>query len=155
MDYLLIKDIKAPEPRSMINLFSKTGAVMKVLIAGAGKVTREILRRLGETWQVTLVDITPDRLLHLEKDFPQVVKTVLGDASSSLVLREAGLTESHFVVAATNRDDVNLEVCRQARERGPENIVAMVNDSSNLPAFEDLGIRVVCWSYLAAREIQL
>ena len=155
MGYLLIKDIKTPKPRSMINLFSKTGAVMKVLIAGAGKVTREILRRLGETWQVTLVDITPDRLLHLEKDFPQVVRTVLGDASSSLVLREAGLTESHFVVAATNRDDVNLEVCRQARERGPENIVAMVNDSSNLPAFEDLGVRVVCWSYLAAREIQL
>jgi len=45
---------------------------MKILIVGAGKTTREILRRLGEAWSVTLVDIVSDRLNLLKKNFKQV-----------------------------------------------------------------------------------
>lgn len=128
---------------------------MKILIVGAGKTTREILRRLGEAWSVTLVDIVSDRLNLLKKNFKQVAKTVLGDASSLITLKEANLENQDFVVGVTNHDDVNLEVCRLAKERGIKNIVALVNDSLNLKEFDRLNVRPVCWSYLAAREIEL
>jgi len=128
---------------------------MKILIVGAGKTRREILRRLGEAWSVTLVDIVSDRLNLLKKNFKQVTKTVLGDASSLITLKEANLENQDFVVGVTNHDDVNLEVCRLAKERGIKNIVALVNDSLNLKEFDRLNVRPVCWSYLAAREIEL
>jgi trk system potassium uptake protein TrkA len=128
---------------------------MKVLIAGSGKTAREILRRLGESWSVTLIDIIPDRLNLLRQQFKQVDRTVLGDASSLVTLKEADFKDQNFVVAITNRDDVNLEVCRLAKERRIKNIAALVNDSFNLKEFEKLGVRTICWSYMAAREIEL
>lgn len=128
---------------------------MKVLIAGSGKTAKEILRRLGESWSVTLIDISDDRLTLLKQQFKQVDKTVLGDASSLVTLKEAEFVDQDFVVAITNRDDVNLEICRLAREREIINVAALVNDSVNLTEFERLGVRTICWSYMAAREIEL
>jgi len=119
---------------------------MKVLIVGSGKTAREILRRLGESWSVTLIDIIQDRLILLQQQFNQVDKTVLGDASSLVTLKEADFVNQDFVVAITNRDDINLEVCRLARDSNITNVAALVNDSVNLTEFEKLGVRTICWS---------
>jgi trk system potassium uptake protein TrkA len=128
---------------------------MKVLIAGAGKIAREILRRMGEAWCVTLVDVIPERLGVLKTASRRVTKTVLGDASSTITLRGADLEEHDFVVAATNRDDVNLEVSRLAKNAGIKNIIALANDSVNRKKMEELGVRTICWSDLAAKEVEL
>lgn len=128
---------------------------MKVLIAGSGRTAREILRRLGESWSVTLVDIIPDCLNSLKEQFKQVTKIVLGDASSLVTLKEADLEDQDFVVVTTDRDDVNFEVCRLAQKRGIKKIITLVNDCLDLREFEKLGMRTVCGSYLAAREIEL
>jgi trk system potassium uptake protein TrkA len=128
---------------------------MKALIAGSGKVAREILSRLGETWTVTLVDTAGEKMNVFKETFDQVVKTITGDASSIVTLTEAGLEEQDFVVAITNRDEVNLEVARLAKDRGVENIVALANDSRNMKKFEAIDVRAVCGPFLVAREVQL
>lgn len=127
---------------------------MRVLIAGAGKVTREILRRIGQSWSVTLVDLNSRRLVPY-RNHPQITRRVVGDASSLVTLQKAGLSEHDFVVAVTNRDPVNQEVCRLARAQGLSNIAALVNDSFQRPEFRKLGVRAVCGSELVAREIEL
>lgn len=128
---------------------------MKVLITGAGKTARAILRRLGEAWLITSVDIVPDRLKSLKTKFEQVITTIVGDASSPVTLEDANLEYHDFVVAVTNRDKINLEVARRARKKGVKNVVALVNDSLNLAEFESLGVRTICSTDLAAKEIQL
>jgi trk system potassium uptake protein TrkA len=127
---------------------------MRVLIAGAGKVTRELLRRLGEAWSVTLIDKQSERLERL-KCFPHIDLCVTGDASSRLVLEQAGLAEQDFVLALTNSDAVNLEVCRIARRDWRGNLAALVNDSGSIADFHALKVRAVCGSYLVASEMEL
>lgn len=128
---------------------------MKALIAGSGKTARELLARLGEAWTITLVDTSVERLGLLKKTFRQVEKTITGDASSLVTLTEGELTEQDFIIAITNRDDVNLEVSRLAKEQGLKNIIALANDSRNVKKFEEIGVRVVCGPLLVAREVQL
>ncbi len=128
---------------------------MKVLIAGAGKKAREILERLGESWEVTLVDLYEERMDHLRKTFHQVVRTSKGDASSAVTLKGAGIGENDFVVAVTNRDEINLEVCKLAKEWGIKNVISLANDSRSLKKFEKGSIRATCSSLLVAREVQM
>ncbi len=35
---------------------------MRVLICGAGRIVVEVLRRLGQNWEVTVVDLNQERL---------------------------------------------------------------------------------------------
>ncbi len=128
---------------------------MKVMIVGAGKKAREILDRLGHSWIVTLVDRDREKLELMGKRYDQVTKTVEGDASSNLILSKAGIEDQEFVAAVTNRDDVNLEVCRMAKEEGVKQVIAVASDSRNVKKFVDLGVRVVSDSFLVAREVQL
>ncbi|MEW6220407.1 MAG: cation:proton antiporter [Thermodesulfobacteriota bacterium] len=127
---------------------------MRLLVAGAGKTARELLRQLGQAWSVTLIDLT-EAALAAHQDHPQVVTRVAGDASSPLVLDQAELGAHDFVAALTNRDDVNYEVCRQARKRGIHHAIALVNDSRQVPRFRELAVRTICSSQLVARDVQL
>ncbi len=127
---------------------------MKVLIAGAGKSARELLRRLGQSWVVTLIDSDASHLERL-KTFSQVGAMIQGDASSRVVLEEAGLAGHDYVLALTNRDPVNLEVCRIAKEAGVTNLASLVNDSALIPNFNELGVRSICGCLLVAREMEL
>jgi Trk K+ transport system NAD-binding subunit/nucleotide-binding universal stress UspA family protein len=128
---------------------------MKVLIAGSGRTAREILSRMRETWSVTLVDTEGERLELLQKTFRQVKETITGDASSLIILTEAGMKDADFVVAITDRDDVNYEISRLAKEMGTGYIVALVNDSRNLKKFEEIDVRAVCGPFLVGQVIQL
>lgn len=127
---------------------------MRVLIAGAGKTARELLRRLAAAWRITLIDQDEAHLREFY-EAPQVSCCLQGDASSPVVLEEAGLTEHDFVVAVTNKDAVNLEVCRQAVAGRIPNIIALVNDSLNLAKFRDIKVRTICSSSLVACDIEL
>ncbi|MCJ7616074.1 MAG: TrkA family potassium uptake protein, partial [Desulfobacterales bacterium] len=127
---------------------------MKVLIIGAGKTARELLRRLGKFWDVTLVDKSDERFPDFKK-MKSVKKLILGDASSNLVLEEAGVDKTDFFVAATNRDEINFEVCVLAQRHKVKNIISTINDSDNLQKFRELGVRVICGSYIVAHQIEI
>ncbi|MGI9642576.1 MAG: NAD-binding protein, partial [Acidimicrobiia bacterium] len=89
---------------------------MRAVVVGAGASARELIRRLGDSWSVTVIDPDPDRLRLAEKI--RDVETVEGDGSSVVVLRDAGIDHAVTVVAATGSDDVNIEVAKLAREAG-------------------------------------
>jgi Trk K+ transport system NAD-binding subunit/nucleotide-binding universal stress UspA family protein len=127
---------------------------MKVLIIGAGKTARELLRRLGKFWDVTLVDKSDERFPYFKKMKP-VNRLILGDASSNLVLEEAGIEKTDFFVAVTNRDDINFEACVLAKQHRVKNIISMINDSDNLQKFRELGVRAICGSFMVAHQIEI
>ncbi|MFP4034470.1 MAG: NAD-binding protein [Desulfovermiculus sp.] len=126
---------------------------MQVLICGAGRIVVEVLRRLGQGWRVTVIDLNLTRLNELENEIEVVHKTVQGDASSSVVLERAGLQDQDYVLAMTADDRVNLTVAAIAKSNKVPHILSLVHDSDQIPAFHDLGVRVLDLNSLLARTL--
>jgi Trk K+ transport system NAD-binding subunit/nucleotide-binding universal stress UspA family protein len=126
---------------------------MKAIVVGAGGATRELLRRLGELWDVTLIDTDESSFARAEaiRDFVPVV----GDGSSALVLRRAGLDEADALVAATHDDDVNLEAVRIAKDAGLLRVLAIAADPERVPDYRALDVPVIAPDSLTARNIEV
>jgi trk system potassium uptake protein len=126
---------------------------VKAIVVGAGGVTRELLRRLAALWEVTIVENSEQRLSRIQA--VDGVRTVLGDGTSRLVLEKAGLADAEAVVAATDNDEVNLEVCRIAKQSGILRIAAVAANIEQLPAYREMGVTAFSPGSLLARRIEL
>ncbi len=111
----------------------------RVAVAGAGRVGRELVRRLGEQGvQVLLIENDPRQVPKLGET---KVKTVVGDAADHEVLRSAGLTEDDVFVAVTGDDQKNLDACMAAREVGAvSKVIGRDNNPDNTVRFSRAGV---------------
>jgi hypothetical protein len=126
---------------------------MKAIVVGAGGVTRELLRRLAALWDVTVVENSEQSLSRIQA--VNGIRTTLGDGTSRLVLERAGLADAEAVIAATNNDEANLEVCRIARQSGVLRIAAVAANIEQLPAYREMGVTAFSPDTLLARRIEL
>jgi trk/ktr system potassium uptake protein len=126
---------------------------MKIILVGAGATTREVLRRLGDQWEVAVVDTDLRRFDRIGEI--REFEAIVGDGSSELVLSRAGLEEAHAVVAATGYDDVNLACIKIAVEAGVIRVVGTAIDPSRSDEYTDAGAHVVAPSALAARQVEI
>ena len=126
---------------------------MKVILVGAGAHARQVLLRLGPHWDVVVVDIDElrfERFIEI-RDFDAVV----GDGSSALVLKRAGVGQADAVVAATGHDDVNLACAKIALAEGVMRVIAIAHDPAHVDEYTEAGIHVVTPAALAARHIEV
>jgi Trk K+ transport system NAD-binding subunit len=126
---------------------------MRAILVGAGGIGRAVLERLGEHWDVTAVDQDADRLAELAAVRP--IQTIVGDGSSRVTLKRAGLDDADAVVVAVRDDEMALEVCRLATAARVDRVVAMVVAASRQPDFTKLGVVAVAPDRLAARQVEL
>lgn len=126
---------------------------MRVIVVGAGGTTRELLRRLSEVWDPTVVDTDPERLAEAEK--VRRIVPVVGDGSSQVVLKRASLDEADALVAATNDDSVNLEVSRIGLEAGLLRVLAVAADPERLADYRELQVPAFSPDSLTARHIEV
>jgi len=126
---------------------------MKVLICGAGKVSRHLLRMLGESWQVTLIEKSEDKLNTLIPKFQNIQKVLAADASSPVTLDDVKVVDFDYVLALTDNDKVNLAICNYSRAQGVGQILARVNDQENQPKFHEVGVRTLLGSTMLAKGI--
>jgi Trk K+ transport system NAD-binding subunit len=126
---------------------------MKVLICGAGKVTRHLLARLGERWLVTLIDKSEAKLQGLTFKFQNVQKMIAADGSSPVTLDDAGVADFDYVLALTENDKVNLAICDHAGSQGVSHLLALVNEEENKEKFQKIGARPVLGSTMLAKSI--
>jgi Trk K+ transport system NAD-binding subunit len=122
-------------------------------VAGAGGATRELLRRLGESWTVTVIDPSEERLKEIKET--NSVSTVVGDGTSRLTLQRSGLAEADAVVAASNDDEVNLEVCRLAQQAGVLRVVAIASSPERFPSYRQIGVKAFSPDSLVSRHVEL
>lgn len=126
---------------------------MRLLIIGAGGTTRDLLGRLGERWEVAVVDIDEERLALAAR--VRDMDSIVGDGSSRVVLDRAGVASSDALFAATNDDSVNLEACRIALGQGLFRVAAIAADPERLGEYRQLGVEVFSPDRLAAQSIEL
>ncbi len=96
-------------------------------------------------------DAKPDDIVIVDTDRAQLdaasalgLVTVTGNATSSSVLRIAGVTRATAIIVATNRDDTAVLVTLTARELAPDiRIVAAVRESENVHLLRQSGANSV------------
>jgi trk system potassium uptake protein TrkA len=124
------------------------GPSVKVLIIGAGEVGRLLARRLSEIGHsVTVVDKDEDRIVTLSDEAD--VMGVVRDATDPRLYEEIDLPSFDVVVAATDRDEVNLFIAAVARLHRIPRIFVRVRNPETARLLTMLGVE----SVIAERQI--
>ncbi len=86
---------------------------MKAIVCGAGRVGRQIARRLAmEKADVTVIDAKEEMVRRAVSEMD--VTGVEGMASQPSVLERAGAHDADILIAATRSDEVNMMACQVA-----------------------------------------
>lgn len=129
----------------------------RALIVGAGDTGLEVARRLSAGWNVTLVDISRDRLDAVQEEegrSPAMYRLVCGDGTSRLVLEEAGADAADVAIVVSSPDTVALETCRVLRREYPRlRVVALARQVRNVALFQELGVDVLADSEAEAAAL--
>ena len=97
----------------------------KVVIVGAGQVGEWLAQMLiDERIQVTVIQRGPRRAFQLAAQVPEAL-VLRGDATDPNMLREAGVADADYFVAATQDDETNILSSLLARELGANSIVTL------------------------------
>ena len=125
---------------------------MKVIIVGAHGEAKELINRISSGWSISVVDLDQERLRNFTTK--RQIEKIQGDATSSLVLKKAGLEQTTAVITLTLSDEVNLEVLKIAKQNEIIRLSSVINDSSNSDIYKNLGVEVVEPDILLARRFE-
>lgn len=90
------------------------GSKEKILIFGLGQFGTGLLKKLCPECQVTVVDHRESELAAMQKELPGA-NYVHGAAESVLTWKKLDLKDLGFIISAVRSNEVDLEVCRIAR----------------------------------------
>ena len=131
--------------------------LMKIIIAGAGKVGRTVATLLSkEGHDITVIDRNPDIIGSISNELDVIC--VEGSATNPETLREAGAATADLLMAATELDEVNMVCGISARHLGTQHVIARIRDPEYLSQTEflreALGLSVIVNpEYECAKEI--
>ena len=125
---------------------------MKVIIVGAHGEAKELINRVSSGWSISVIDLDQEKLRNFTTN--RQIDKIQGDATSSLVLKKAGLDEATAIVTLTLSDEVNLEILRIAKQNDILRLSSIINDSSNVDKFKELDVELVEPDILLARRFE-
>lgn len=114
-----------------------------ILIVGADEAARILAKRLAEAGESLSMIDTDTENCELANGLKET-NIFCDDATDPKVLKKAGIQDSKCVIVATPSDKTNILICQAIRaEFGNIRLVARVNSTSNLSAFEKAGIEAM------------
>jgi len=100
---------------------------MYVIIAGSGVVGFHIASLLTEgKHEVTVIEPSQSVIESVRGQLD--VRTIVGNAATPRVLREAEVQRTNLVIAVTNNDETNMLICFLAKELGAGTTVARIRN---------------------------
>ncbi len=100
---------------------------MYIIIAGAGIVGLHIASVLAEgKHEVTIVEPSKEIVEGIRHHLD--VRTIVGNAATPRILREAEVSRADLFIAVTNNDETNMLICFLAKELGAAMTVARVRN---------------------------
>ena len=125
---------------------------MKVIIVGAHGEAKELINRVSSGWSISVIDLEQEKLRNFTTN--RQIDKIQGDATSSLVLKKAGLDEATAIVTLTLSDEVNLEILKIAKQNNILRLSSIINDSSHIDKFKELDVELVEPDILLARRFE-
>ncbi len=125
---------------------------MRVIIVGGGTVGRALADRLEDRGENVVLVERDEAQVEAARNAGYTVHS--GDGTDMEDLRAAGADNARTVIAATGDDDANLLAAQLVDSTfDTDQILARVNDPSNVNAFEELGVRTVSSTLATAQEL--
>ena len=125
---------------------------MKVIIVGAHGEAKELINRISSGWSISVIDLDQEKLRNFTTN--RQIDKIQGDATSSLVLKKAGLDEATAIITLTLSDEVNMEILKIAKQNDILRLSSIINDSSNVDKFKELDVELVEPDILLARRFE-
>jgi len=101
------------------------GIEMKILVLGGGVIGSSVAEVLCEQrHRVTIVEKNPDLAAQIDSEMD--VKVIVGSASESSILFQAGVTSTDLCLALTGNDECNMIAASMAKEMGATRVAARV-----------------------------
>lgn len=113
--------------------------IRRVIVAGGGKLTRELVRRSAGRHRLTVFDANIDncrRLTALSAD----ITVVNADPRNLGALRDEGLESADAFIALTENSESNIVLSMLAREFGVKMTIAEIEDMQYISEGENLSI---------------
>lgn len=126
---------------------------MRLLICGAGRAARELLRRLGDDWEVTLIDKSSERIEQTSAVSSDVKASYVEDATSQVVMDKVEVGGYDYVLAITDEDRNNKIIAEMAFAAGVRHVSAFIHDSEIAAILGKKGINVIQLGKLAAGQL--
>ncbi|HEY32580.1 MAG TPA: Trk system potassium transporter TrkA [Dehalococcoidia bacterium] len=100
---------------------------MYIIVAGAGIVGFHVASLLAEAnHEVTVVESSEEVVESVRRQLD--VKTIVGNAATPRILREAEVNRANLIIAVTNNDETNMLICFLAKELGAVMTAARVRN---------------------------
>ena len=116
----------------------------RIFIVGLGQTGRELLFQLKGSVRLVGIDLKEEKLARAREFLKDEVELVLSDGTSRLTWERLGLKPEEAVVAICGRDDINLEVCRVAKEYfGVKRMLAVSITAEREEEYQSARIEVV------------
>ena len=125
---------------------------MKVIIVGAHGEAKELINRVSSGWSISVIDLDQEKLRNFTTN--RQIEKIQGDATSTLVLKKAGLDEATAIITLTLSDEVNLEILKIAQQNNILRLSSIINDSTNVDKFKELDVELVEPDILLARRFE-
>ncbi len=118
---------------------AKEGGVVIIGATEGAIILGERLAKVGQN--VTVMDIEAKQRAKA-KDAGQ--KVLFADAIKLEDIKDGNITPETTVVVTSSSDEINLKICRLAKEDlNVKDVISVVDNSTNLSGFQELGVRVV------------
>ncbi len=126
---------------------------MKVIIAGAGRTGKILIRELKENGNdVAVMDIDEERCKEISNEFDVLV--FRGDVTDIDDLSSVNINEYDIFISVTGNDEKNILGCLLAKELGIQKVIARVSDPRLSKIAAKLGItNTICPEETAAEKI--
>lgn len=116
----------------------------RLVVVGLGRIGVELLERLSRDFEITCIALNQDAEEILAGLRRKDVKLIVGDATSRLVLEDAGANDAHAVIITTDIERVNLEACSMLKQHfSPERIISVALTHKGMDTLEEMGVEVV------------
>ena len=115
----------------------------RLIIIGFGKIGEDLLQKLSKDYDLLCIDNAPGTEERVRKLRGEAAVVMQADATSRLVLEEAGVNDAECVIITTTSEPVNLEVCRLLKEHfRPKRVIAVGTSTEGVKQLTELGAEV-------------
>jgi len=127
-------------------IYLKGGIALKIVLVGAGEVGYNVAKDLSaDGHDIIVVEDDEERAIRVENDLDVMV--VRGNGARPSVLEKAGISAENdavsLLIACTNKDEVNIMACWNAKKMGVPHVIARavgLEFTDNEGWAKDLGI---------------
>lgn len=127
--------------------------VSKIVIAGAGRITENVLRLLPGHYDIAVIDSDRERCKNLAFKFPHI-SVVNADVRELPLMRDENVGDADMFMALTGRSEANIVSCMVMRELGVPKTVARIEELQYAVEARELNIdKIINKKLLSSGEI--